>query len=323
MSYQPNTPHILGFDFASLLNRVLALEQAAIPTNPAPPAALPATGLNTSSATSGVLAQLISIALGIQILDAPGSSNVIAAFQSGAGNNITVYQQIESNALNPNSVNGSTAKHALRIPAYGASPGSLGFDMDNGVTLMWHDVAGNTNAGKLFCDAQNNFHLQLIKTVGLTGSFGETNNGVFYIENNPASPDVMATFYPLALASEIDAQYPITFRIEGCGLCLGAAWFYGSDRKLKDNIVQIDHALDKVLQLTGVYFTWKDQKRGAGRKVGFIAQDVQPVLPEVVLDNGRDDLALSYDHVVPLLLEAIKELTGRVQVLEKQLKKSS
>jgi hypothetical protein len=199
--------------------------------------------------------------------------------------------------------------------------GSLGFtgnsfEMNNNQGIDWKDAAGNANAGKLFCDAQNNFHLQLIKSVGLTGSFRESYNGAFWIESNPASPAYIAAFIPPPISSTIG----YSFYLVGNGLCTGTAWYYSSDRKLKDNIIQIDHALDKVLQLTGVYFTWKDQKRGLGRQVGFVAQDVQPVLPEVVLDNGKDDLALSYDHMVPLLLEGLKEAVGKIEALTARIK---
>lgn len=107
------------------------------------------------------------------------------------------------------------------------------------------------------------------------------------------------------------------FQIQGNGLASGGAWYGSSDRKLKDNIVEIDHALDKVLRLTGVYFTWKDTKtRGGGRQVGFVAQEIQSILPEVVLETQEGELALEYGRMVPLLLEAIKELSARVQALE-------
>lgn len=301
LTYQPGTPHTFGFDFANHEARIRALEQSATPQNPAGPVLA-----STAFAGASGFAQIVPIALGIQILDAAGSSNVIAALQSGATNNITFYQQLESNALNPNSVNGNTRKHALRIPNYGASPGSLGFDLDNGVTFMWHNAAGTANAGKVFFNGVNDFYVQLM---------GGTSK--FYVVLNTTgtlAQTLLAAFYPPA------ALFGYAFEIVGNGLAAGGSWYGTSDLNLKENIVEIDHALDKCLALTGVYFTWKDQQLfSPGRQVGFVAQEVQKILPEVVLEDRNGELALEYGRMVPVLLEAIKELTARVKVLESKV----
>lgn len=81
-----------------------------------------------------------------------------------------------------------------------------------------------------------------------------------------------------------------------------------SDERLKENIAPVEGALDKLHGLRGVYFTMKgapDQ-----REVGLIAQDVQKVLPEAVrvVDEDAGYLGVSYPSLVPLLVEAIKEL---------------
>ena len=95
-----------------------------------------------------------------------------------------------------------------------------------------------------------------------------------------------------------------------------------SDRRLKTRIEQLEKPLSKVSQLRGVYFSWvSDEESGMTlderRHVGLIAQDVQAVLPEVVHEmsavtpHGESYLGVNYAEMVPLLLEAIRELDER------------
>ena len=95
-----------------------------------------------------------------------------------------------------------------------------------------------------------------------------------------------------------------------------------SDRKYKENIKPIESALDKAMQLQGVTFDWKDSESILDIKedIGFIAQDVEKVLPELVRDSGKGNLSLRYQGITPILLEAIKELKAEIEELKKQIK---
>lgn len=88
--------------------------------------------------------------------------------------------------------------------------------------------------------------------------------------------------------------------------------FYSSDQKLKTNITQIESALDKVKKLRGVTFDWnelaEEKYSKVGREAGVIAQEVEEVLPEVVTTREDGIKAVRYEKLVPLLIEAIKEL---------------
>lgn len=100
-----------------------------------------------------------------------------------------------------------------------------------------------------------------------------------------------------------------------------SGWTTFSDRSLKTSLEVIAEALAKVRQLTGYTYLRTDvgEEFGAAerRHAGLIAQDVQAVLPEAVAENPGDGLlTLNYDAVVPLLVNAVKELTTRVEVLE-------
>jgi broad-specificity NMP kinase len=95
-----------------------------------------------------------------------------------------------------------------------------------------------------------------------------------------------------------------------------------SDIKLKTNITNIDNALQKTLQLRGVYYNKKDNIET--RKVGVIAQEILEVLPEVVMTHvnqttKEETLAVDYGNIVGLLIEAIKELNEEVQYLKSKI----
>lgn len=110
-----------------------------------------------------------------------------------------------------------------------------------------------------------------------------------------------------------------------------------SDQRLKENIVSIDNALSRVQNIRGVTFNTNDVAAKFGytnknTQVGVIAQEVQAILPQIVVAapfdigvneqgteyslSGENYLTVQYDKLVPLLIEAIKELTDRVTKLE-------
>jgi hypothetical protein len=83
-----------------------------------------------------------------------------------------------------------------------------------------------------------------------------------------------------------------------------------SDIRLKENINTIENALDKVMNLRGVTYNWKDRFNGGDAvRLGFIAQEVQEVIPDLVTNNG-EYLGVQYKDVPALLVEAIKELAS-------------
>jgi len=85
---------------------------------------------------------------------------------------------------------------------------------------------------------------------------------------------------------------------------------------LKDNIAPIDDPLAKVLSISGNTFDWNEKSNKSGHDVGVIAQEIEKVLPEAVITRDNGYLAVDYHKVVPLLIEAVKELTAKVESLE-------
>lgn len=107
--------------------------------------------------------------------------------------------------------------------------------------------------------------------------------------------------------------------------------FYTSDQRLKNNVQIIGNATDKIQQINGVYFTWDTEKIKDSdyilpkreHDIGVIAQDVQKVFPEVVLEREDGYLAVDYNRLVPVLIQAVKEQDQRIKYLEERLKEIS
>ena len=87
----------------------------------------------------------------------------------------------------------------------------------------------------------------------------------------------------------------------------------GSDIRWKSQVEDITDALAKIQGLKGKTFMYQDASK---RQMGLIAQEVEPIVEEVVYTDEEGYKTLAYDRLVALLLEGIKELTARVEALE-------
>ena len=102
-----------------------------------------------------------------------------------------------------------------------------------------------------------------------------------------------------------------------------------SDERLKKNINTIENALDKVENLRGVTYEWKEDRQEKDghdhnnitpKRIGVIAQEILDIVPEVVThDKENDRYGVSYGHLTGLLIEAVKDLSNKVKDLEKKL----
>lgn len=94
--------------------------------------------------------------------------------------------------------------------------------------------------------------------------------------------------------------------------------FAASDKRLKDNISPIENALEKVASISGNTFDWNDKADKEGSEIGVIAQEIESLgLPGVTTTREDGYKAVRYEKLVPLLIEAIKELSLKVEELEK------
>lgn len=118
----------------------------------------------------------------------------------------------------------------------------------------------------------------------------------------------------------ITSQYGMSVNCDGY---VNGNWAWSSDARYKKDVTPIENALDKILKLKGVYYDFKtdefkDHHFPSNKQVGFIAQDVQKVFPEVVMTGKDGYLAIQYHKVVPLLVEGIKDQQNQFEEAMKQ-----
>ena len=118
------------------------------------------------------------------------------------------------------------------------------------------------------------------------------------------------------VSNEFQFQHDGDFHADGDVI---AASTTVSDKRLKDNVEIIPKALDKVKELRGVSFDWIDkEKYGNKKQIGFIAQEVEKVVPELV-HQQNDIKAVNYSQTVALLVEAMKEQNDVINLLKQEI----
>ena len=99
-----------------------------------------------------------------------------------------------------------------------------------------------------------------------------------------------------------------------------------SDKRLKTDIKPLEKALDKVLTLNGVTYSWRvkefpDKNFDSDKHVGVLAQEVEAVLPEAV-ETGEDGFkSVNYSNITPLLIEAVTEQQGIIESQQQRIEK--
>ena len=206
--------------------------------------------------------------------------------------------------------------------------------------LAVNDNSGTTTSGSLLWDGANDYwvagptgsEVQIALRVGhglISGStLGSSAQGEVALTTN----GVAASAIDLGLQTGDDVQF------DSLGIGTAASGttgeiratnditaYYSSDERLKENVVQLEGALDKVKAMRGVTFDWKelsDEERKTihsheGHDLGVIAQEVQAVYPELVHQRDHGYLSVDYVKLTAVLIEAVKELSDKVEELSK------
>lgn len=204
----------------------------------------------------------------------------------------------------------------------GTNPMSLSY---TGTTLALNEASGTAsfqidggNAARIDLGMTNTRHFALFSDASNFTEFKRTtNHPILFGTNNTERMRILGG----GNVGIGNTSPSVALGVTGAIIASDNITAYGtpSDIRLKENIVVIDNALDKVKQLKGITY---DLKSDGNRLTGLIAQDLEKVLPEAVyetsaVDNANDKhLAIRYGNTVGLLVEAIKELEAKVQILE-------
>ena len=161
--------------------------------------------------------------------------------------------------------------------------------------------------------------------IGQTGEENETEGYYNYIESWHPDRDKL----DLNLRAKGDGKIHINSRctIEGATRIKSTldvdnditAFYSASDINLKENIEKIDDPLAKVLSISGNTFTWKEDAKYEGDDTGVIAQEIEALgLPGIVKQQEDGHKSVQYHKLIPVLIEAVKELSDKVEKLEQQ-----
>jgi len=150
--------------------------------------------------------------------------------------------------------------------------------------------------------------------LGNRAGSAETGSNRLYIDNsNTTSPLIYGDFANNRVVINGNGTNNInnrTFFVNGSAGGTGA-WWNDSDLRLKKNIATIPDALNKVNKLRGVNFDWIDGgMHEKGRQMGFIAQEAEKIIPEVV-SSENNHYSMQYASVTAILVEAVKELSSQ------------
>ena len=206
------------------------------------------------------------------------------------GKHASEFLLVGGKAADANLLDGLNSTAFLRSNANDSTTGSLTITNDGGLTIR---TATNGAGAKIdFSDNQSGAYAQV--------------GTITYVHTDTASHGANNAFLVTG------TEPAMVFHVDGSIIATGDVTAY-SDERLKDNIENINNAMDKVDQLRGVTFTHKDT---GNESTGLIAQDVQSVLPEAVSEDADGYLAVKYGNMTGLLVEAMKELKDRLEVLE-------
>ena len=185
-------------------------------------------------------------------------------------------------------------------------------------------LGGGTLSGLVVGSAQPATGVTIL-TANDTGNFS-----VRSTPNVSTSPATMSFHRPGIYAVNVGLDTDNYFKIGGwsAGILMsisstgattiGGALTQNSDISLKENLIPITNALDKVKKLQGYNYNRIGLKE---IEMGVIAQEVQKILPEVVSKSSEGILSVAYSNMVAILIEAIKEQSNKISDLEEQIKK--
>ena len=257
-------------------------------------------------------------ALGFQALSAntAGSSNVAVGYDALnlaiGSNNVGVGNQ----ALVKNTGNYNIGVGAFCMPANTTGSNNVAI----GEQALNTNITGSGNVA-----------------IGTTAGFSETGSNKLYIDNSGSITPLIGGDFSFNIVginmNVVNLANNSTYKLQVAGDIYSttniraASGVYAnnvlltSDKRFKKNIVPLENSLSKILALDGVNYHWRkaefpEKNFSESPQIGFIAQDVEKVFPELVQTDDKGFKSVNYVQLVPALVEAIKELSRKIGVLE-------
>tara|TARA_A100001391_G_scaffold4809_2_gene3360 strand:+ start:1679 stop:3199 length:1521 start_codon:yes stop_codon:yes gene_type:complete len=230
----------------------------------------------------------------------------------------------------------------IQATSLGVSTPTFSFnnDTDTGITRPTGDtvqiITGGTEALRVNASQQllvgTTSALQSDNKVSIAGSATGAGSGVIDIRNTSSNDNCGVISLSKATTTTTNANRYIYFYASNFGTNMGAiaangtgnvAFVATSDERLKENIKPITGSLDKILALNPVSFDWK--ANGEHTKAGFVAQEVESVLPEYVATDEDKDKTKGLTGgmtggYIAVLTKALQEANDKITALEARVK---
>jgi len=241
------------------------------------------------------------------------SASAWGAFQSASSYSASFYTNLNTIAGNvitaQNSANGAYASAS----AYSGSSYTRDANQDTNITNASASAWGAFQSASSY---SGSIYTTINTVIANVNTAQNSANGA-YVSASAYSASAATTYAKLGVENTFTQNQIISGSLNVTGDVVAYAT---SDERLKDNIQLISNPTEKVNQLRGVEFDWKDGMPKAGQHdYGVIAQDVQKVLPELVKESHTGYLSVDYDKIIGLLIEVVKEQEKRIKELENKV----
>jgi hypothetical protein len=221
---------------------------------------------------------------------------------------------ITNTLLGPDSV--TSAKLASDAGSMGEVSGGVMFSSGSKIGVGSSSIGASTNARLTVEDSDNQIVLRQTSAGGSAAALVYNTvpgNPSFHIQRRSTA----GVFQFTAVTVNLDSG-----AVSVAGNMSAASCTCPSDVRLKENITDLDNALNTLLAIRSVEFDWRDPERAADggcRQIGFVAQELREVVPEVVHHNADGYYGVDYGRLTPLLTAAIQELHGQLNEKEQRL----
>ena len=243
----------------------------------------------------------------------PGGSDTQVQFNDGgafAGESTFTYDKT-NNTLTVQSAGTGTNRATPAVELRASDIGLTDNDVIGQIQAA-HYLDDTKNAGLVFA-ADANWNAQ--GTFDSKIEFRVTSGTTEFLHTTMKSNGRMG----IGVAAPTNGFLEVNGNVSGTSIYASANIVAYSDARSKTNVDTIEGALEKVNSIRGVTYNKIEDPDGI-RYMGVIAQELQPVIPEVVAEGEEGNLAVAYGNITGVLIEAVKELTAKVESLEQEIK---